>query len=99
MAKLSRADILRIAAESSHDPRTVVKACKGEGTTLSRARIEAAAARLGIALPGAPAPVVAVPVAIASTPASSPPPKPTKPAKATANTARVTYLNDRSRRT
>lgn len=52
--KLTRAEVLRLAAESAHDPRTVVKACRGESTDLSRARIEAAATRLGISLPKKP---------------------------------------------
>jgi hypothetical protein len=49
--RVRRDDVLRIAGEASCDPRTVTTVLAGGGLALTKARVSAAARRLGIAFP------------------------------------------------
>lgn len=50
---IRRADVLRLAAEATRDPRTVEKAIRGKATNNAIEGVQQAAERLGIKLPDA----------------------------------------------
>jgi hypothetical protein len=52
--RLTKPEILRLAAESARDPKTVERVLKGAGNEQSRAAVTAAARRLDIVLPEKP---------------------------------------------
>lgn len=52
--RLTRPEILRLAAEAARDPKTVERVIKGAGNAQSRAAVDAAAKRLEIKLPDRP---------------------------------------------
>ena len=49
--RMRQTDIWRLAAEAHRDPKTVLGALEGRGTSLTRQSIVEAAKRLSIALP------------------------------------------------